>query len=234
MLASPIGSFGKSDQIASGGVVILLESIKKLAEQTTGWRTPAKETLDRLVQRRKPRLLRFKDDGAIPNNPKWPLVMYKAAVLLPDSLDPAATFEALFDRNGWGNSWRNGIYNFVHYHSRIHEVLGIARGSGKVQFGGAHGRALILKAGDVVILPAGTGHECLEAAKDFLVVGAYPPFGTYDECRGSSQEHSWAVKTVRKVRRPKKDPIYGRDGPLLEAWAPVVSGAKKSASQSPP
>jgi hypothetical protein len=35
-----------------------------------------------------------------------------------------------------GNSWRDGVYDYVHYHSRIHEVLGIARGTGKVQLGG--------------------------------------------------------------------------------------------------
>jgi uncharacterized protein YjlB len=40
----------------------------------------------------------------------------------------ANTFmEDLFDENGWGDSRRNGIYDYVHYHSRIHEVLGIAR-----------------------------------------------------------------------------------------------------------
>ena len=118
---------------------------------------------------------RFTDDGLIPNHPKWPLIIYKSAVRLPQCLDPAAVFEELFDSRGWGSSWRDGIYGYVHYHSRIHGVLGIARGSGRVQFGGTKGRALTLKAGDVAILPAGTGHQRLKASEDFLVVGAYPP-----------------------------------------------------------
>jgi uncharacterized protein YjlB len=36
--------------------------------------------------------------------------------------------EELFRQNGWRASWRDGIYDYVHYHSRIHEVLGVARG----------------------------------------------------------------------------------------------------------
>jgi uncharacterized protein YjlB len=107
----------------------------------------------------------------IPNNARWPLVLYRGAISLPSNLDPAAVMEDLFEENGWGDSWRNGIYDYVHYHSRIHEVLGIARGKGTVRFGGNNGRTIQLKAGDVAILPAGTGHQCLGASVDFLVVG---------------------------------------------------------------
>ena len=92
-----------------------------------------------------PNVVRFRDDGIIPNHPRWPLILYRGAVCLPGALDPAAVFEDLFESNGWGNSWRNGIYDYVHYHSRIHEVLGVARGRGKVQFGGNRGRAVDLQ-----------------------------------------------------------------------------------------
>lgn len=104
--------------------------------------------------------------------------------------------EDLFEQNGWGDSWRDGIY--VHYHSRIHEVLGIGGGSAKVQFGGPHGRIAPLKAGDVAILPAGTGHQCCGVSRDFLVIGAYPPAGTYDECTKPAQ-HERALKTIPKA-----------------------------------
>jgi uncharacterized protein YjlB len=196
----------------------LLQDIKKVTENATGWRRPSEDDLPRLVAARKPRTFRFREDGVIPNHPRWPFVHYRGAVRLPDSYDPAAVLEVLFESNGWGDSWRDGIYDYVHYHSRIHEVLGIARGNAKVQFGGPRGRALALKAGDVAILPAGTGHQCLAASKDFLVVGAYPPSGTYDECRTSKEEHRRALTTIAKVGRPRKDPVYGKDGPLLQVW----------------
>ena len=46
------------------------------------------------------------DDGTYPNNARLPLLIYRAAVRLPQG-DPAAIFEDLFAANGWGGSWRN-------------------------------------------------------------------------------------------------------------------------------
>jgi uncharacterized protein YjlB len=109
-----------------------VETAKKIAEKLTGWARPAQDALGTLVRERKAHTFRFKDDGIIPNHPRWPLILYRGAVRLDDRFDPAAVFEELFERNGWGDSWRDGIYNYVHYHSRIHEALGIARGQGKV------------------------------------------------------------------------------------------------------
>jgi uncharacterized protein YjlB len=163
-------------------------------------------------------MFRFRDDGKIPNHPRWPVIVYWSAVQLPRALDPAAIMEELFESNGWADSWRNGIYDYLHYHSRIHEVLGVARGSAKVRLGGDRGRTFKFGAGDVVILPAGTGHQCLNASRDFLVVGAYPPSGTYDECRPDADEHDRRVKSVAKVTRPRKDPAFGAKGPMLKLW----------------
>ena len=78
----------------------------------------------------------FQDDGETPNNPRLPLILYRDAVDV-SGRDPAAAFEAIFERNGWGWGWRNGIFDFRHFHLRAHEVLGIARGSAQVEFGGA-------------------------------------------------------------------------------------------------
>lgn len=194
-----------------------LETIKTLAEKITRIGRPKRDELKSLVRQRKGRTFRFRDDGIIPNHPRWPLIVYRSAIQLRDGLDPAATVEDVFQSNGWGNSWRDGIYDYVHYHSRIHEVLGVARGDASVEFGGLRGKTLKLKAGDVAILPAGTGHRCLNASRDFLVVGAYPPSGTYDECT-TSEDHKQAVKTVRRVPRPRRDPVYGTSGRLVSLW----------------
>jgi uncharacterized protein YjlB len=196
--------------------MVVLETIKHIAEKATGWRRPDKP--QGLVRERKPQTFWFKD-GLIPNHPRWPLIIYKGAVRLTPGLDRAAVFEELFDSHGWGRSWRDGIYDYAHYHSRIHEVLGIARGSGRVRFGGANGRILNLKAGDVAILPAGTGHQRIKASADFLVVGVYPASGTYDECK-LEEDRKKAVPSIDRVARPRQDPVYGKDGPLMQIWSP--------------
>jgi uncharacterized protein YjlB len=160
----------------------------------------------------------FADDGVIPNNPALPLVVYSEAIDCAAARDPASVIENVFKHHGWAGCWRNGIYAFVHYHSAIHEVLGIARGRARVQFGGETGTALDLAVGDVAVLPAGTGHRRLLATPDLLIVGAYPPQGEYDLCRSGPSDRSRALVSIPKVPLPETDPVYGPDGPLLRLW----------------
>jgi uncharacterized protein YjlB len=195
----------------------IVENLKEYAERATGLRRPGKRAVTSFVRQRKPHGVRFKDDGVVPNHPRWPLILYRGAVHLDEHHDPAAMFEDLFEANGWGDTWRNGIYDYVHYHSRIHEALGIARGKARVRFGGKTGRTFTLKAGDVAVLPSGTGHQSLSASADFMVVGAYPPTGTYDVCT-SAEDRARALKTIPKVGVPRKDPVYGKDGSLSKLW----------------
>jgi uncharacterized protein YjlB len=198
--------------------MFILENLKRSFEQVTGRGKPsARQVRQRVLQRRAKTYL-LRDNGTIPNNPALPFILYRRAVRLDRAGDPAALFEQLFDGNGWGDSWRNGIYDYVHYHSRIHEVLGIARGRARVQFGGPEGEELDLAAGDVAILPAGTGHQSLMASADFLVVGAYPPEGQYDECRGRFDEYERALDSIPDTPLPDKDPVYGANGPLMKLW----------------
>lgn len=166
-----------------------------------------------------PQAFRFADDGETPNNPALPLLVYRHAFDVAGARDPAAPFEEVFARHGWGRSWRNGIYDFLHFHTRTHEVLGIARGRARVQFGGGQGRELDVEAGDVVVLPAGTGHRCVSASADLLVVGAYPDNSGFDQKRPGQIDHASAVAAIAAVASPREDPVYGSDGPLKKIWS---------------
>jgi len=165
-----------------------------------------------------PQTLMFADDGSVPNNPRVPFVVYRGAIALAGALEPEKVIETVFRGNGWGNTWRNGIFPYVHYHSMIHEGMGVARGRAKVRFGGNKGAEVELMQGDVCVLPAGTGHQCLWASPDLLVVGAYPQTGKYDLCRGSKGEHAKALQTIPNVPLPESDPVHGKQGPLLRLW----------------
>ena len=165
-----------------------------------------------------PLALKFADDGSIPNNPRLPFLVYRGAIDLAGTPYAEEVVEKTFARHKWGGTWRNGIYPYVHYHSMIHEALAIARGRAKVRFGGLKGREIDLIAGDVVVLPAGTGHQCVWAAPELMVIGAYPKTGKYDLCRGSKAEHAKAMRTIPKVPLPDTDPVFGKDGPLVSLW----------------
>lgn len=182
------------------------------------------------ASRSAPETFFFEDDGSIPNNPILPFVVFRGAIDLKGSADPETVIEQTFARHGWDGIWRNGISPHVHYHSRIHEVMGIARGRAKVRFGGEHGAEIDLGVGDVVVLPAGTGHQCLWQSPDLVVIGAYPPAGKYDLCRGSRAEHAKAVAAVPEVPLPATDPVRGKHGPLVKLWSASLQAAKRKSS----
>jgi uncharacterized protein YjlB len=158
----------------------------------------------------------FQDDGLVPNNP-MPLLVYKQAVDVAND-HPEKTIEGLFGANGWGDMWRNGVYDYLHYHATVHEALGIARGHARVRFGGNGGEEIEIAAGDVAVLPAGTGHQCLAASSDFSVVGAYPPGARMQVTLPTPENHRKALKTIPQVKLPTTDPVLGEKGPLVRLW----------------
>lgn len=158
----------------------------------------------------------FEDDGLVPNN-ILPFLVYQGAVTL-DPKQPEQTIENLFETNNWGGTWRNGVYDYLHYHATVHEVLGVARGHARVRFGGDRGQELDIKAGDVAILPAGTGHQCITASDDFCVIGAYPPGSRMEITRPTPENHAKALKTIPNVARPPADPVTGKHGGLMRLW----------------
>ena len=166
-----------------------------------------------------PQTFVFDSDGSVPNNPALPVLLYRGGIDVSAGRDPERAVEQIFIANGWGRDiWRNGIYSFAHFHSMIHEVLGIARGSVRVRLGGRAGQEFVLETGDVAVLPAGTGHQRLSEHDGLSVVGGYPPQGRYDVCRGGASDVASAVQAVAQVPLPSVDPLFGDGGPLLTHW----------------
>lgn len=157
------------------------------------------------------------DDGTFPNNGKLPFIVYKNAITIPD-VNPAGAVERIFQANGWGGSWRNGIYPYHHYHSTAHEVLGVYGGNATVQLGGPNGMVIDVGTGDVIIIPAGVAHKNLGSSADFRCVGAYPPGQEWDMNYGRPGERPKADQNIAKVPLPETDPVFGLAGLLMKIW----------------
>jgi uncharacterized protein YjlB len=163
-----------------------------------------------------PQQLAFKDDGAIPNNP-LPLLLYRQA-FVPNTKGLASVIEQRFAENDWTGSWRAGVYPFAHYHSTTHEALGVFSGSAKLRLGGAEGTTVEVNPGDVIVIPAGVGHQNLGSSSDFTVVGAYPGGRRWDLLRGLPGERPQADRNIAAAPLPDNDPLYGSNGPLKRVW----------------
>jgi uncharacterized protein YjlB len=150
----------------------------------------------------------------IPNHPRFGVLRYRG---VDAAARGAEAVRALFADHGWGGSWVDGIFAFHHFHSTSHEALAVVSGSAVVELGGPQGRAFEVAAGDVLVLPAGTGHRRASASRDFTVVGAYPAGQeNYDLLRGDDPaEVAAARERIDALPAPPEDPVGG-DG--VNAW----------------
>ena len=153
-------------------------------------------------------------DGFFPNNHDLPLLIYHRAIAETD----VDVVKEILSENDWMNSWVNGIYNYHHFHSTAHEVLGVLQGSAEVKFGGPNGISVHIGTGDVIIIPAGVSHMCISSEGAFQVIGAYPKGQKYDVMKGEPDQLETARDNISKVPLPTFYPVYGDDGPVVKLW----------------
>ena len=145
---------------------------------------------------------------AIPNNPRFPVLVYRGVEAVTD----ADAARALFAEHGWGGSWVAGVFDFHHFHSTSHEALACVAGRATIELGGPQGEAFEVEAGDVLVLPAGTGHRRATPRDGFTVVGAYPPGQeNYDLLREDLPEAELeaARERIASLGPPPQDPVGG-------------------------
>jgi uncharacterized protein YjlB len=157
-----------------------------------------------------------KDNGIFPNS-LLPVLHYKGVLKLP-AVFGALFVKQLFKKNNWSNSWKYGIFEYHHYHSITHEVLGICAGQTNLLLGGDDGTELHVKKGDVLIIPAGVAHKNLGKEQQVTCVGAYPNGMSYDINYGKVGERPQTDRNIRKVPRPDADPVFGNKGGINKYW----------------
>lgn len=144
--------------------------------------------------------------GPIPNHPRFPVLIYRGV--------DVGDAERLLAEHGWGGAWRDGVFEFHHFHSTSHEVLTVVAGGATLELGGPQGEAFEVAEGDVLVLPAGTGHRRADARAGFTVVGAYPAGQEdYDLLREADDA---ARERIAAVPPPAEDPVGGEG---IAAWA---------------
>jgi uncharacterized protein YjlB len=151
----------------------------------------------------------------IPNHPRFPVLIYHAVDAAAAGADAA---RELFAQHGWRGSWVDGVFGFHHFHSTSHEALAVVAGRATLELGGPQGAAFEVAVGDVLVLPAGTGHRRASSDAGFTVVGAYPEGQEdYDLLRGDDPaEVAAARERIAALGPPPDDPVGG-DG--VAGWS---------------
>jgi uncharacterized protein YjlB len=158
----------------------------------------------------------LKDDGIYPNSP-LPVLFYKNVLKLPP-LFTAVYIKRIFNKNNWYNAWDYSVFEYHHYHSITHEVLGFYKGQTLLQLGGKKGIELQVEKGDVLIIPAGVAHKNNGKEKDIACIGAYPDGMDYDINYGTIGERPQADRNISNVPLPAYDPVFGKKGGLNKYW----------------
>jgi uncharacterized protein YjlB len=146
-----------------------------------------------------------------------PVVHYHPFESNSGTVEPSDV-EALVTKHGFEPQWRYSMFDFDHFHSTTHELLVPFRGRATIVLGGME--RLDVRAGDVLLLPAGVAHRAERAEDGFCMVGSYPAGAkSWDNCRGGEAGVEVRIKNLGKGG-VMMDPMYGReqDAPVMNAW----------------
>jgi uncharacterized protein YjlB len=146
------------------------------------------------------------DDGTFPNNPRYPLLLYKAAF----SGSQADGQHVITKGREWTSPWAWGVFPYHHYHSRAWELLLCVRGEANVQLGGECGPTIRIENGDLVLIPPGFAHKQLEASSGFTLLGSYPTqgwSGSIDALTGAPTQEE--RDNIAACPIPARDPVFG-------------------------
>jgi len=159
----------------------------------------------------------IKPNGNFPNNEELPLLYYHRAIKLPKFFK-GLYVRQLFRRNGWTNNWKEGIYEYDHYHSNTHEAIAVIKGRATLLFGSKGGKQIEVGEGDVVIIPAGVAHCNLDKQNSVTCIGGYAQGKDYDMNYGHPGERPKADKNIGRLGIPKRDPVFGKEKGLPVFW----------------
>ena len=95
-----------------------------------------------------------------------------------------------------------------------------------VKLGGEAGHLFRLKAGDMLVLPAGVGHRRVGGDDGLRVIGAYPPGQSHFDMKRRG-------RSIPKVPLPSTYPFYGDDGPLVKVWSGIAMAAAPKSDVRP-
>ena len=111
-----------------------------------------------------------------PNN-AFPVLVYRQCLPLPVSEEKTTAF---LEAHAWEKKGTWGHIGVRHFHPNVHECYGVIAGESTMLVGCGSddpddsGQEIELSVGDVIVLPAGTGHCNLQSTKNYLYVGVYP------------------------------------------------------------
>lgn len=151
----------------------------------------------------------IEEDGLVPNNAHIPARIYRR--VLKDAGDAMPEmFEALHAGNGWSGFWHGAVACYTHFHSIAHELISVYRGSARIKLGGASGPVFLVTAGDVILIPAGVGHQNLGCTIDYQNLGCYPAERCRWDMRSPKAEERLEVRrNISQVPPPLLDPVTG-------------------------